>query len=67
MADTKLPPEPPSPWMVFTTSEVAEILKVSTGTVRNLADDGELDVLPGLRPNRIPARSLYDYLRRKRK
>lgn len=65
MTDVKNPLEP-SPWTVFTTAEVAALLKVSKPTVRRLKDDGDLVALPGVRPFRFTATNLHNYLVRKK-
>lgn len=65
MTDTTFPPEP-SPWTVFTTAEVAQVLKVSETTVRALKDNGELEALDGVRNYRFPGHTVIAYLNRNR-
>jgi hypothetical protein len=62
----KLPPEP-SPWLLFTTAEVAKIMKVSPPTVRAWNDRGELEALKGVLPLRFPSIELYNFINRKPK
>jgi hypothetical protein len=62
----KLPPEP-SPWLVFTTAEVANIMKVSPPTVRAWNERGELEALKGVLPLRFSSIELYNFINRKPK
>ena len=65
MTVMKNPPDPlPMEFQVLTTAEVASVLRISQPTVRQLVDDGELAVLPGMRHHQFPWPTLAAYLAR---
>ena len=66
MTTDTLPPPPPSGRQLLTTVEVAEILRVSTVTVRRLRQHGEIDAVPGLRTLRFSSVALNAFLNRKK-
>ena len=54
-------------WIIFTTNEVAELLKVTPPTIRRLEAEGQLVALPGLRTLRFNAKSVDRYLDRNKR
>jgi excisionase family DNA binding protein len=50
---------------IYTTSEVAKILRVSTPTVRNLKKRGEIDAVAGLRTLRFSSSTVAAFINRK--
>lgn len=65
MPNSPTPMLPPS--RVLTTVEVAEMLQVSSPTVRRLEKDGYLDAVAGLRTLRFSTDTVAAFLNRKRK
>ncbi len=63
MADPRnlLPPT----MKIFTTAEVAKLLRVSPPTVRSLKKRGELDAVAGLRTLRFSASTVAEFIDRK--
>ena len=59
-------PFPPSTWRVLTTVEVAEILQVSTTTVRRLNEQKKLKAVEGLRTLRFTFAAVLDFLNGKK-
>jgi len=65
MTSSPTPFAPPP--RVLTTVEVAEMLQVSSPTVRRLEKDGYLDAVAGLRTLRFSTATVDAFLNRKRK
>jgi excisionase family DNA binding protein len=59
-------PLPPSTWRVLTTVEVAEILQISTTTVRRLNEQEKLKAVEGLRTLRFTRAAVLDFLNGKK-
>lgn len=64
MTNSPTPSSPP--WRLLTTVEVAEILRVSSPTVRRLKKNGDLDAVAGLRTLRFSTATVDAFLNRKR-
>jgi excisionase family DNA binding protein len=63
MTDDSQSPSPPPARRLLTTAEVAEILRVSTPTVRRLHRRGKLDALPNVRTLRFSTVTVDEFIK----